>query len=193
MPAFKSAFSAAAMGMVSSGWLWLVRDQTGRLGIVPTFGAGTVLVQDRIQRGSRDFQASVEQSVARVSGSTSASGPGVAPGTAAAAEGGVAGGARAFSTSARQLADVPLTGVANAFSRAGPGGASAAAAATARGKAAVGQQLTPLFVCSLQEHAWLPDYGMWGKEMYLMNFWECLDWNKIGKAYDLYNQGMSRY
>lgn len=65
LPAFKSAFSAAALGMVSSGWLWLVRDQTGRLGIVPTFGAGTVLVQDRMQRGNRDFQASIEETMSR--------------------------------------------------------------------------------------------------------------------------------
>jgi Fe-Mn family superoxide dismutase len=45
------AFSAAAYGMSSSGWVWLVTDQHRNLGIVPTFGAGTVIVQNRIQQG----------------------------------------------------------------------------------------------------------------------------------------------
>ena len=38
---FKSNFSAAVLGMFSSGYIWFVTDQDGQLGIVPTFGAGT--------------------------------------------------------------------------------------------------------------------------------------------------------
>lgn len=45
------AFSSAAYGMSASGWVWLVTDQQRNLGVVPTFGAGTVIVQNRIQQG----------------------------------------------------------------------------------------------------------------------------------------------
>ncbi|CEH18245.1 Manganese superoxide dismutase [Ceraceosorus bombacis] len=52
LPAFKDAFSATADGMSGSGYVWLVRDAYRNLGIVPTYGAGTVMVQNRIQRGA---------------------------------------------------------------------------------------------------------------------------------------------
>ena len=42
---FKSNFSASVLGMFSSGWIWLVTDQEGQLGVIPTFGAGTLLVR----------------------------------------------------------------------------------------------------------------------------------------------------
>ena len=45
------AFSSAAYAMAASGWVWLVTDQHKNLGVVPTFGAGTVVVQNRIQQG----------------------------------------------------------------------------------------------------------------------------------------------
>ncbi|POW05856.1 hypothetical protein PSTT_09430 [Puccinia striiformis] len=51
MTQFISYFSNAAMGMSSSGYIWLVCDQDGTLGICATYGAGTILVQNREQRG----------------------------------------------------------------------------------------------------------------------------------------------
>ncbi|KZW03887.1 hypothetical protein EXIGLDRAFT_758203 [Exidia glandulosa HHB12029] len=45
----KSVVSATAMGMQSSGWVWLVQDTRGDLAALPTFGSGTILVKDRIQ------------------------------------------------------------------------------------------------------------------------------------------------
>ncbi|KAA1073198.1 hypothetical protein PGT21_003429 [Puccinia graminis f. sp. tritici] len=48
---FISYFSNAAMGMSSSGYIWMVCDQDGTLGICATYGAGTILVQNREQRG----------------------------------------------------------------------------------------------------------------------------------------------
>lgn len=47
----QSAFSAAALGMASSGFLWLARDHHGKLGIVPTYGAGTIMLQAQTERG----------------------------------------------------------------------------------------------------------------------------------------------
>jgi hypothetical protein len=43
----KSNFSAAALGMSSSGWIWFVTDTNGRTAVLPTFGAGTLLVRSR--------------------------------------------------------------------------------------------------------------------------------------------------
>jgi superoxide dismutase, Fe-Mn family len=46
----KSNFSAAALALVSSGWVWFVVDELGNLGILPTFGAGTLLAESRMQK-----------------------------------------------------------------------------------------------------------------------------------------------
>ncbi|KAJ7067949.1 manganese superoxide dismutase [Mycena amicta] len=44
---FKSAFSAAAMGIFTSGYVWFVTDKYGSTSIIPTFGPGTLLVRSR--------------------------------------------------------------------------------------------------------------------------------------------------
>jgi superoxide dismutase, Fe-Mn family len=43
----KSSFSAAALGMFTSGWVWFVVDKHGNTGVIPTFGPGTLLVRSR--------------------------------------------------------------------------------------------------------------------------------------------------
>ncbi|KDN53079.1 manganese and iron superoxide dismutase [Tilletiaria anomala UBC 951] len=174
LPAFKSAFSAAAMGMVSSGWVWLVRDQTGRLGIVPTFGAGTVLVQDRLQMGSADFQASIEESVRRANSKNEASAESASQSIQH---------PQPSSPSTPQSSFVPITGASSISLKLNK---TDLRTDGAREKSKIGEQLTPLLCVSVHEHSWLPDYGIWGKEPYLMNFWECVDWEKVGKAYDVY-------
>lgn len=149
--AFKSAFSAAALGMSSSGYLWLVFDDiTQSLAIVPTFGAGTVLIQQRLQKGPRELErlAAIEQKTEAQSGSSEG----------AAAQ-------SMYSPSAPSAP--PLTGV--------PG--------FARKPDESGQKLSPLLCLSVYEHAWLPDWGIWGKETYLTRFWECVDWTNVAARY----------
>jgi superoxide dismutase, Fe-Mn family len=51
----KSTVSAAAMGMMGSGWIWVVMDQQKHMGVVPTYGAGTLLVRSRLQRTPRSY------------------------------------------------------------------------------------------------------------------------------------------
>ncbi|KAF8076041.1 manganese superoxide dismutase [Lyophyllum atratum] len=48
---FKSAFSSAVTGMFTSGWVWFVTDKNGNLGIIPTFGPGTLLIRSRSYMG----------------------------------------------------------------------------------------------------------------------------------------------
>ncbi|KAK7696581.1 hypothetical protein QCA50_001239 [Cerrena zonata] len=43
----KSNVGATALGMFSSGWVWLCTDPSGNLAVLPTFGAGTLLVRSR--------------------------------------------------------------------------------------------------------------------------------------------------
>ena len=46
-----------------------------------------------------------------------------------------------------------------------------------------GDKLSPLFCVSVHEHAWLHDYGVWGKEEYLIRFWNALDWGRVAQLY----------
>ncbi|KAF5393908.1 hypothetical protein D9757_000355 [Collybiopsis confluens] len=43
----KSAFSAAAMGLFTNGWVWFVTDISGNTAVVPTFGPGSLLMRSR--------------------------------------------------------------------------------------------------------------------------------------------------
>ncbi|KNZ71712.1 Putative 37S ribosomal protein S26A, mitochondrial [Termitomyces sp. J132] len=52
----KSAFSSAVMGMFTSGSVWFVTDRSGRLGIIPTFGPGTLLFRSRMYMGQPDVR-----------------------------------------------------------------------------------------------------------------------------------------
>ena len=60
LPQLKLAFASAAMSMFSSGFVWLVKDEHGRLGVLPTYGTGTVLVHQRRQCGPSDLVAGVQ-------------------------------------------------------------------------------------------------------------------------------------
>lgn len=176
LPAFKLAFSSAAYGMSSSGYVWLVQDRNGLMGIVPTFGAGTVLVQNRQQRGDRRadwLKASVTDAQGQTtSSSTSQSLSAAAESTLTSSSmstppfsQGLGVQARTFSSSARLNFDV--TGEQQPGSR--------------------GEELFPLLCVSVHERDWLPDYGMWGREEYLMRFWECVDWARVYRLHEYYN------
>lgn len=171
--AFKSAFSSAALGMSSSGYVWLVRDQAHNLGIVPTFGAGTVLVHNRIQRGPEELQSlaavdpaeqarQAEEEAARQSesgSSRSVYSPGLEP--------------RADRASSLGFNDSGSSEALRILGR-------------VNSDTSAGQGLSPLLCLSVYEHAWLPDWGIWGKETYLARFWEVVDWTKVQ---ELWKQG----
>ncbi|KAJ3845713.1 hypothetical protein EV368DRAFT_90231, partial [Lentinula lateritia] len=44
----KSSVSAAATGLFTSGFVWLVTDAAGNIAVVPTFGPGSVLVRSQM-------------------------------------------------------------------------------------------------------------------------------------------------
>ena len=43
----KSNVSATAMEMSGSGWIWVAVDDRATMDVIPTFGAGTLLVRSR--------------------------------------------------------------------------------------------------------------------------------------------------
>ncbi len=152
------------MGMVSSGWIWLVTDLQKNLAIIPTYGAGTVLVRAREQKTPRT--------------------------------GAIIGDSRRPSS----LAYSPFFESPTSLNRikTSPRSASNNKKPTAPGEvrslgsysgnlAHVGYSINPLFCVSLNEHAWMMDYGLWGKEEYLNRFWNVLDWERVTQTYEHWN------
>ncbi|KAH9942997.1 Manganese/iron superoxide dismutase [Epithele typhae] len=187
---FQSSFSAATLGMFSSGWLWLVMDQSGSVGIVPTFGAGTLLVaSSQTSAALEEFRALVGDPVLTLSeldgqapAFTSPTDPSLnrllsagtgasSPLTGAPIGGGVPSPADPH---ARSMSTLPRPSMAEAaFDSAQP-----------KGGRFVGRTLFPLMCVSVHEHAWVSaGYGVWGKEEYMKRFWTVLDWEKVQRIY----------
>lgn len=40
-------------------------------------------------------------------------------------------------------------------------------------------EVNPLLCLSVQEHAWLLDHGIWGKEAYIKHFWSFVNWARV--------------
>jgi len=204
----KTYVTAAATGMLSSsGFVWLVTDAFGRLGIIATHGAGTLLVSERRQSLSPDgstelggvyvpaenpapLQTQTRPTTYTTSGLTppSTSTPMPTP-----------PGARPLSTSASVRGpDDGAARPANVWSYPGFAGTGGNGNGTGGplgvtlpdGPASLetfGQTLFPLFCVSVHEHAWMAaGYGVWGKETYLERFWSCLDWAAVKDAYISY-------
>ena len=139
LPQLKLAFASAAMSMFSSGFVWLVKDEHGRLGVLPTYGTGTVLVHQRRQCGPKDLVTAVQDGEAQAEAPAAPDAPTRPP---------------RF----------------DALSR-------------TSGADAIGQHLYPLLCVSMYEHAWLGDYGFWGKERYMTHFWDCVNWERVERLW----------
>ncbi|KAH9032139.1 hypothetical protein EDB85DRAFT_2089321 [Lactarius pseudohatsudake] len=187
----KTYVAAAAQGMNSGGgaggFVWLVTDALGRLGVVATYGAGTLLVAERRQSLASDGTelGGVYQP---------ATPPPPPPPSSGRTQNAAPAQARALSTSARASGSVRPTNVwsdrplapSDAEAVAGSDGMYGAAEAPAA-LDALGKTLYPLFCVSVHEHAWMAaGYGVWGMETYLERFWTCLDWAAVREAYARY-------
>lgn len=47
----------------------------------------------------------------------------------------------------------------------------------------VGKSLHPLTCISVHPHCYLEDYGVWGREEYVRNWWGAVDWKKAEESY----------
>ena len=176
----KSTVSAAAMGMSGSGWIWVAVDGRATMGVIPTFGAGTLLVRSR----GRVFKSndlvlgenypSQEKRAVPPQQSTS-SGLNTPQSTTT----------RGFHTSA-QVRNIYGGKAVGLYGRDVDGEAFEGEVPMADFDK-IGTHLYPLFCLSVHEHAWLTGgYGVWGKEEYLKRFWTVLDWKKVSDAFNLF-------
>lgn len=179
----QSSFSAATLGMVSSGWMWLVTDADGQLGIVPTFGAGTLLVRTSEASPAFEEWRSVvgEPTLQFTEGSKTRLPP--------------------FNFSAKSHSASPLTGAPlggqPSIDPHTPARSMSQHFATPRGlykgldldgsradPKKLGNTLFPLLCVSVHEHAWISaGYGVWGKEEYMKRFWSVVDWQTVNKIF----------
>jgi Fe-Mn family superoxide dismutase len=162
--------------MSSSGWVWCVQDPNGALGIVPTFGHGTVLVRNRLHRSP--FLAPVAGEI--TDPRTPPSKDPAAPPTATSPASGTSvrrtgGGA---SDKSRTPPSRPVGTHAPAYT-----GGALTSQLPGINFTKIGSILSPLFCISINEHAWISSgYGVWGKEEYLKRFWSVLDWKKVSST-----------
>jgi superoxide dismutase, Fe-Mn family len=203
MQDLKMYVMAAATGMLSSsGFVWLVTDSLGRLGVIATYGAGTLLVNERRQTLSTD--GSTELGGVYVPAENIASGQSQTHSTTSPTSGlthpptltsaPIPPGARSLSTSmsVRSFTDGAIR-PANVWASSTSSSGNAASPPDVRVPErptsidTLGETLYPLFCVSVHEHAWMAaGYGVWGKETYLERFWSCLNWAAVRDAYALY-------
>jgi superoxide dismutase, Fe-Mn family len=210
----KTYVTAAATGMLSSsGFVWLVTDALGRLGVIATYGAGTLLVNERRQTFSPDSNTELGGVYVPAENPTPTPTPTPTPASTqpTSPASGLAppslhpshspSGARALSTTAFAQGPGPRNGVsrpANVWSDppsysaytpvgTGTGNSNGVTDGSSTTLDSLGQTLFPLFCVSVHEHAWMAGgYGVWGKERYLERFWTCLDWEAVRDAYVMY-------
>lgn len=190
------------MGMSSSGYVWFVTDQSGVTAVIPTYGAGTLLVRSRQQQtpvgglvlgeglktkgipAGNKTQTDPDPVAASVSGPSatsptsglSHSSPPLNPHSSS----------RTFHARTSSLADFSLSNIPTSIysnpNEIKPQEAYHAGAGF--DLTTLGETLFPLFCVSVHERAWISaGYGIWGKEEWLKQFWAVLDWNKVSEAY----------
>jgi len=188
----KSAFSAAAMGMFGSGYVWLVHDYKMNLSVAATYGAGTMLIRSRRHLGPREWTLGATQpsppppTIQPSKADTTTRLPTLYPPPYHRPS--PTSGAqynqplspyrikpnRSFS-STLSLSSSHFAKYATESLLVNPNTTVEKSSAAPQ----FGERLAPLFACSIHEHCWIRDHGVWGKEAYLRNFWDVLDWRKV--------------
>jgi Fe-Mn family superoxide dismutase len=187
----QSSMAAAANGMSASGWIWLVSDQAGHLGIVPTYGAGTLLVRARQQRNP-PIRGELPESRRTSQASSSTMNPSRPPSSSHSPNPESA----SFPTSGTVHHPPPPLAPKGQQARSTSSGINFARSETTGYSTnhflhddSRGVILNPLLCISVYEHAWLSSgYGIWGKKEYLRRFWSVVDWVQVTKNYDYWNR-----
>ncbi|KAJ7122810.1 Manganese/iron superoxide dismutase [Mycena epipterygia] len=203
----KSTVSAAALGMFTSGWIWFVSDKNGSTSVLPTFGPGTLLVRSRTYMAQ--FHPTLYQDVpvnplawdrdtqyvGKYLAGWGADDLGMVPplldpkqltrALTGPPRGSTPLKPRFLHTSARQSAEKPWEGTPNNLFQSSPSDDYRPPKNKSELLNASGDVLYPLFCVSVQEHAWITaGYGVWGKEAWLREFWNVLNWKQVDEAYN---------
>ncbi|GAA5970923.1 hypothetical protein JCM3765_007852 [Sporobolomyces pararoseus] len=184
-----SHFSAHVSGLhpASGGaYIWLVTDPNGNLGVVGTYAGGTVLVNERKQMGAGVYSS---QDL-KVLGEKIEAPP------AAAAEG-------EKEQTSTESAETPASKwQTTSSSRSSSSSSSSTLLSSATPtpssiyqttisshndpRSAVGRSLHPLLCISTHQHCYLEDYGVWGRDEYVKNWWTRVDWKKVEDSFDAF-------
>lgn len=177
---------------MSSGWVWLVSSEERGLAVLPTFGAGTLLVRSR-NSPNTDQHTVVEQIISGSSASRGATQTGNAPSMPS---------QPSVTSPASGVKSVPPllnphTPVRSFHSSLAPMVPRPIGYSTANIDPGdersnyynlVSSELYPLFCVSVHEHAWLSSgYGVWGKEEYMQNFFSAVHWEKVSQTFDRFS------
>ncbi|KAI0771542.1 Manganese/iron superoxide dismutase [Trametes elegans] len=182
---FQSSFSAAALGMFSSGWVWLVTDKNGQLGIMPTFGTGTLLVRSgKPSETFIEWQKAFGQAVLPLTEDSAPVSPSHTP------SGSPPPPSSPTSGLSHQAPPLNPHTPSRSMSLAKPRDMYKLEKETDLNQqpdfARLGDVLYPLLCVSVHEHAWVSaGYGVWGKEEYMKRFWTVVNWKN---ASDLFSK-----
>ncbi|KAM0791496.1 hypothetical protein ACM66B_005949 [Microbotryomycetes sp. NB124-2] len=152
-----SHFSAHVAGLhpSSGAYVWLVTDSQQNLGVIGTYAGGTPLVAGRKQvGGSKNVIGEVAQEVEDEAGNGNKAGWNAIVGD-------------------RKPQGIQLQpnrpSLLSDMIRPASGG---------------DVRLYPLACLSVHPHCYIHDYGVWGREEYVKNWWSAVDWRKVEQAYE---------
>jgi len=156
-----SHFSAHVSGLhpSSGAYVWLVTDPHGNLAVVGTYAGGTVLLQQRHQRGPAALSAPDRKILGEV----------IEPAAETEAD-----EVEAVHESVWKSAQ---SGAKDLLAQKRP--TSGANALRMSRDVLLGQTLHPLLCLSVHPHCYLEDYGVWGREEYVRNWWEHVNWSQV--------------
>ncbi|ORY38925.1 hypothetical protein BCR35DRAFT_311509 [Leucosporidium creatinivorum] len=165
-PSLISHFSSHVSGLhpSSGAYIWLVTDQGGNLGVLGTYAGGTPLVHQRRQvAGESTVLGEVIPEVVASEGIEASEGEWQTLPPSQASQRKASGG-RSGSTSHLLDNMSPLAGVGAQGDR-------------------VGKAIHPLLCLSVHPHCYLEDYGVWGREEYVRQWWANVDWKKVEESF----------
>ncbi|GAA5894370.1 uncharacterized protein JCM6883_003802 [Sporobolomyces salmoneus] len=186
LSALISHFSAHVSGLhpASGSYVWLVTDPNGNLGVVGTYAGGTVLVNERKQMGHGAY-SSVDLKVLgeKIEAPTT---PAASEAEESSAESPSTSGESKWQT-IQQSASTSRP--SNLLSSATPTPSSVFSTTLSSHndpRSAVGRSLHPLLCVSTHQHCYLEDYGVWGRDEYVKQWWTKVDWKKVEDSFEAF-------
>lgn len=159
-------------------------DPNGNLGVVGTYAGGTVLVNERKQMGHGAY-SSVDLKVlgekVEVVESATPESEGATPSdsqpkweTVQQSSSRAPGSSSSSSTLLSSATPSPSSVYSSTISSHNDP------------RSAVGRSLHPLLCVSTHQHCYLEDYGVWGRDEYVRQWWTKVDWKKVEDSFDAF-------
>lgn len=179
-------------------------DNHGYLGVIPTFGSGTLLVRSRTMMessvGMYVLGENMGPAAPKALSSKWAQPPptsptsGLVPPTSQAPQNPTSPPSRSIHTTPVAARDFPAyASKAVGLHGSDPDGHGMSEEDGSMSFNTIGSTLYPLFCVSVHEHAWMSaGYGVWGKEEYLKRFWTVLDWKKVSEMHKKFSSSGRR-